>query len=467
MHSAGDSESWHRGPRSSSAPDDAPRSAWRPIVGLGWLALGVIGLLAAPAWGGDGDYGPGQTIIATLGLLFGAWVFWTHGGRHVTAAGVYSLASGIFCGYAGLWWLNHQGDRFEPALFQATAIAYFVHVAMFILFWTRSDSHYRREPLPRGSAASSTWAVNLGLALVIGSAVISQVRPTSIAATVAFAGVVLLAAGLAVKPGGNRLPVGRLLLVVLALGLYVAAFFNGFGRLTVVGLGVAVTIVFATRARGRAVKLAVIAGAPIAVSFLTTIREDLANSASTPDMASSVESPLETFARLLSGSAFASGDGSTFWATATAWVPRSVWPEKPLGFGAVLTRILEPEMAASGHSMAALDLGEWFYNWRWAGLGAMVLVTGWLVRWLDRRAAAVFFGNFEQRRDLLALAAVAIVVGGLADLAWVGSFTYVTRIGVRLAVLLVIFLAVAWRTRQADAGATRTAVPPVSVKSSE
>ena len=72
-----------------------------------------------------------------------------------------------------------------------------------------------------------------------------------------------------------------------------------------------------------------------------------------------------------------------------AQVPRAVWPSKPVGFGAALTAFLEPSETVHNLNLAALSSGEWYFDFGWPGLFLMVLVLGWLVRWLDLLFAIV------------------------------------------------------------------------------
>ena len=180
------------------------------------------------------------------------WVFWIHGGRHVTAAGVYSLASAVFVGYAGLWWTQNSIDNLpcSGTVFAATAAGFFTLVAMVVLFWRTSDQRYPECGLGRASAEISAWMTTIGVVITLACVVAQRAITSLILDNLAFVAVVLVAAGVATKPTG-RISTVRSAAVAVTIGLYVQSFFNGFGRLTVVALMVAVATMVATRFKGR------------------------------------------------------------------------------------------------------------------------------------------------------------------------------------------------------------------------
>ena len=165
------------------------------------------------------------------------------------------------------------------------------------------------------------------------------------------------------------------------------------------------------------------------------------------DEPSSIVSPLATLGRLLSTN-FAPSDGSSLWATVTVFVPRSIWSEKPIGFGSPAHAPPRTPDGWDGTLDGCAKPGEWFYDWRWVGLVLMVPVVGLLVRWLDSVAARAVAMPLTSRRTAMGAVAMAVAIAGLGDLAWVGSFTYVARTGLREAALLAIPVSFAWHVRR-------------------
>jgi hypothetical protein len=140
------------------------------------------------------------------------------------------------------------------------------------------------------------------------------------------------------------------------------------------------------------------------------------------------------------------GFGSTFWASSVAFVPRSLWENKPPGFGAVLVPYLSPLSVGTSHSDAALFQGEWLFDFGFLGLVAMVLVVGWYIAKLDIWLTELNSRPVSTRRRLLAVVSATILASGLGNLLWVGSFTYFVRaVGPLLAVG--VLFAVAGRKR--------------------
>ncbi len=99
-----------------------------------WGALGGIAVLLGFV---GPQYGPGASQFASslLSVAFGLTVFWRHGGRQITAAGLYSLSSAVFVGMAGLYWWSQLGDEVAPSLRLATIVGFFANLAMHRLFW--------------------------------------------------------------------------------------------------------------------------------------------------------------------------------------------------------------------------------------------------------------------------------------------------------------------------------------------
>lgn len=421
----------------------ARRAAVAPF--LLWCVPGVVALLLVTPLRGHHD---ALNAISATALIFGLWAFWQHGGRQVTAAGVYSLSSAAFVGYAGLWWAQNASDVVEATIFQATMVLYYTHIVAYYVFWRRTSSAERYPGVTVGSDRTSIWAVTTGAGVLAASIALSRVAPglaTGYTASAA-AGVMLLAIGLATRPKGASLGLWRTLLAGAALAAYTQTIFTGFGRLTVATLAIAIAIAVASRMKGRRVKLAVVAGVPVGAFLLTQIRQSAVESVGNgPD---SMQAPLETFGRLLRTD-FEHGDGSTLWATLTLFVPRAWWEGKPIGFGAELTEMLEPGLVGVGHSMASTIGGEWYYNFGWIGLLSLPVVVGLLVAWLDRGLANALGGTFTIRRDVVVLTAWIAGAAGLSNLVWASTFTYVNRTGFILIVLALIRL-VASKESQED-----------------
>lgn len=423
-----------------------------------WAALGGCAVLA-------GAFGAGVSQVA-LGLVttaFGLTVFWRHGGRQVTAAGLYSLATAVFVGLAAVYWADVLGSAVPPSLRLATAVGFFANVAMHGLFWRHTEMP--QQPPPTDAAASG-WAIGAGGG-VAGVALALHLAGFEVGATllieIIFGSMSLLMVGLLVHPG-RRIGVVRLALVGGVVALYALTVFTGYGRLLLVALGLVAVVPACLRVPGRVVKALVVVLIGPALAVLISAREQfgVATYGAALDGSGSITQPLADFGRLLAmhdEGTLALGYGSTLVVTVLFFVPRALWPDKPPGFGAELTRILEPSLVSIDQSLAAHLGGEWLYDFGYPGLVAMVLVMGWLIARLDGFAATTLARPTTDRRAVLLLAAVALLLAAIPDLVWAGTYTYWSRTASRLLVLAVLFV-VAGRVTAARRASRRAGGSP-------
>lgn len=403
-----------------------------------WTALGAVALLIES---GDARIltERSQLAMSLLALVFGVWVFWRHGGRQVSAAGLYSLASAVFVGLAGLYWWRLLGNDLPHGLYVATAVGFFANLLMYSLFWRRNEMP---QLAPESNRPAAQWGIAVG-GMTAAAALLLYTSGIRVGQTllteIAFAGMALLIVSLLTHPG-RRIGLGRIV-TSLAVGiLYFVTIFTGYGRLLLVSLGLVALIPACLRVPGRAVKILLIAALGPSVAVFSYLREQfgLATYGVSLDGTGSVTLPLAAFGRLIEAyqeGVLQLGYGSTLVVTAFFFVPRLIWAGKPDGFGAELTQILEPELVATNQSLAAHLAGEWLFNFGYLGIPAMVLVMGWTIGWVDRYAAGRMKQPLTNRRALVALTAAITLLAGIPDLQWAGTFTYWARTGSRLAVL--------------------------------
>ncbi|WP_426565258.1 hypothetical protein ACPPVT_02815 [Angustibacter sp. McL0619] len=386
-----------------------------------------------------------QFGISVLALLFGVWTFWTHGRRQVTAAGVYGIGSAVFVGFAGLYWWNDRGRLLPGTLFAATAVCYFTHVGMYFLFWHRQGRGFKDLPWHPAERDVSNGGVLLGAVVTLcGVAAASRGALISLSGPTAFAGIALMTVSLCRQTNLRALSPLRILLIGAAFALYARYVFTGYGRLNLAALGLMVAIVVARQVPGRTVKLVGLLGVGPALWVFIQLRESFGRSlygGSGLSGIGSVVSPLRFFARLIDLQAsLPLGNGDTFLAALVTPVPSALWADKPPGFGAVLAQIFNPQVLGVGGSLAALAHGEWFYDFRWWGVVAMVAVLGLAVGWTDRWLLAASSRPIVHRWQLLSLTGAVLASAGVVDLLWVGSQTYMARTGVRVLVLLLLLV---------------------------
>ncbi len=102
---------------------------------------------------------------------------------------------------------------------------------------------------------------------------------------------------------------------------------------------------------------------------------------------------------------------SNFWVAATAWIPRILWPNKPVtagSFGMVSRytglKFSESTSVGMGHIMELYT-----YYGRWSVLVGMFLL-GWVVRWFDVRAWKCL-----QRGDILGFGGFFLICAAMLD----------------------------------------------------
>ncbi|MFU8851389.1 hypothetical protein ACNAW0_10455 [Micromonospora sp. SL1-18] len=422
-----------------------------------WAALGV-GAVGLGATEDPGDTSRALILISLLALLLGVWVFWRDGGRAITAVGLYNLAFALFVGFSGLYQADDVAwTGLSRSLLTAVAFCYFTQVATWALFWRESVRLEARSPLPV-NVGPLRWAVGVGAALLIAATATAMARPDSLPPLVepaGFVGVLLMTAGL-VRGRLRRQWVVWGVLLVGAMMLYFDFLFNDYGRIKLASLALGIAVLLAGGRNGRWVKSGVLAFSAPALWFFAQLRVDPTNDESG---LGSVMSPLREFARVLELNdlgGFPKGWGHTFWASLVALIPRGMWPGKPVGFGTEIVAYVRPELVDTGHSSAVLFHGEWVFNFGLLGLVAMVPVVGYALRGLDRLLVSCCSQGISDRRQVLWQVAVVVATTGMVDLMWVGSFTYVARVGSRLLVILALILVFGQlgsrRTEQPDAG---------------
>ncbi|MGQ0468129.1 MAG: hypothetical protein ACT4QG_22775 [Sporichthyaceae bacterium] len=447
----------------------------------GHLALATTPALIAVGVSGPGvGYHRGMVLVGIAGVVFGVAVFWSHGGGQITAAGVYGLASAAFVGGAALSWAHRAGAALPGYLFYAALAAYSTNVAMYFLCWRRQGDPVDYPMVDRTDERAWRAAIVLGVVWLSVGVGLWATLPAAreVYNALGFCGVLAIALGVAARPGARVDELG-LVLLAAALIVYATTLFGGYGRLQLVALACACALVLCRRFDGRRVKAATLVGAAPLLAVLAHTRHEMVREAHGEAAASrgapdSWETPLEVFGRLLEGATpFGHGHGSSFFSTAVLPVPRALWEDKPVQFGAELVEIFNPSARAYEQSYAALAQGEWFYNFGLAGLVAMVAVVGLAIRWLDRRLAAGLqrpLVSSTALLQLMTLGLAATFVAGTADLVWNGSSTFVARGMFRglLFGVVVVVLAVGVRAGRVNAGRVNGVVaqPAASAPSS-
>lgn len=418
----------------------------RESFSVAWLSLGVVPLAALiTTLRGSST---ALVVVAVASLSGGLAIFVSHGGRRLTAAGIYSLTAGIMTG-AGCWYWSGEPPvaTTRISILIAGLSIYTATSLMYLLFWRRS-LHGLAAPLEARAPIPPQWAhgvVLLGLALfVIGAATkAGGASLGTLAQATAEVGVILFAAALLLSGDvrGFQSPLQTVAISVALVAFYLLIFSGG-GRLRLVTLVITVAVIGQYRLRTPVKMLAVAALIPTIVIFGAIGRSRVADQAADPNYQASAAglgslvNPLATYGQLIDKH-ISSGHGSTFVAEAVVLVPRSVWPGKPVQFGQVLVERLHPEaVGRTNLSVPAMNEGEWYYNFSWLGLALLVLSIGWLLRYVDRRIARVDLTDSPHPGPVFQLVLLATLIGSISDLAWGGLGTWEVRNAQRLVILV-------------------------------
>jgi len=190
------------------------------------------------------------------------------------------------------------------------------------------------------------------------------------------------------KGSGDRLPRALPVIILITLAVLVnpvssARYTFGTAFLAVLGaLGA-----YATVRRFRTVAVSSLVGIVFLFPLLDTFRRSL-------DSTVQLESPLDSmttgdfdaFAQIINTAEMVRAEGVA-WGTQLLgvlffWVPRSIWPTKPIDTGA---EIAEFKLYRFKNLSAPL-WSEFFVNFGWVGLIVGMILVGFLLRRLDRRA---------------------------------------------------------------------------------
>lgn len=422
----------------------------RQSLGLGVVAavnvaLAVLGMTRALQTG---------FVLGTLGVIcsfIGGAIFWVHGGRGITAAGVVGLSCVVFVGISAIQW--SMQDSFELSAIVIVACVSTWLALVWVLFW-----HDSVDPLERGARPVMVLNAHLAKAMILVGVVMTVLFGVASRFDYAFSGTVpfqlslgamtLLITAVLLSHGSDWHPVLQLSFVLLLVVIASVTLFTGYGRLNLVTLGL-VGVVLVSRLNAllwlKPVLLAGVGPALLVLAYMRRLYFERTYGVTT-NGAESVFTPLRDAAELYHrlGAGVTDNDhGRSFLVALIFWVPRVLWENKPQGFGAVLVEALGRDgYAPANQSYAALFIGEWFFAGGWLAVALSVAAVGVVVRlldgWLDRLVSRP---RASDPQWLLLLTVALIMVAELANYVWVGSFGYSNRAVLRAApVVLVLIL---------------------------
>ena len=452
-----------------AAPSE-PRPVWRPVgptrgrrpTTTGFLphiiamAAGLL-VVAVP------DPRLGLETLAVVSALYALFVVGTRGRAFLTPSGVYFLASGVFVGLASHY-LAEVGSINEVSVLRDWAVVAFTTTTATAVVLTAFSIRWdlvwpSRAELRAGEQRAVPRTPETFWLMAVVMVALSQLPPLralniTLATALGLAGVVMLVLVASARRVKMRWH-GDVVLVAMAVVIpvvWIQLEFEGGGRLTLAGMGVATLLAWNLVRPRRIQKVAVVLAIPVFLIFsgLNRVDKDGGREVSSQSVLSSGEGlasmygPLDTWTELVTldqatldrtrAGPIGPRYGQTFINTLFLPIPRSVWEDKPLGFGAELTRILRPTLLrerriAPEHSMAALINGEFYVNFGMFGLVLLPMALGWFLAVLDRAHLRLSLSGLRTPDDWWRATILVCLVTSLGDLFWVGSFTFIARGG--------------------------------------
>lgn len=424
----------------------------------GWLSLCILGALV----GGLAGEKTGNLIIGLAGLCHSTWALWRTAGPVVNAACTYYYASAVFVFFPATYLYFDDPIIHGPAdLLLVAAVALIAQVVLAETLWKHNSFEKARRKAGPSYATGPYAVLGTGIASLAILLSYSGMVPLEFTSPAAYSGIVVLSLAVAFSRGPATLG-------VIAIGVFLFAFerwvFSGFGRLVLASLAVSIAIAFSLRWEDRRVKASLLLFTPLALWYLARSRVELVSEltgSGDTDTTGGLGSVLGPFVRAGELLHLSLSGGleraliSPFFSALTALIPRSWWPNKPVGLGAELGVFFRPEYADMGHSELALHLGEWVWSVGVVGLFLCFVPLAFVVRWLD---AAVAGGR---ARHFFTLAITVVLTASLLDYVWGGSFNFVARVGLRVA-LLILLLGIALLLRTSRNGGAPLDLPTSS-----
>lgn len=451
-------------PGARTAPPVERRPRW-PVV-----AAALVYVAVALACGSGQMTMPDLVPAGAAALLVAIWGFYRQGRAVLNGSSLFCYAIGLFIAfpaiYVGLTNWPAASDIAPRWLLLALSIGVVGMCVTMVLGGEPGPRTISRHSAPERVLMPPVAALVLGGTLLVLALLLVPVDATlGTRIPQALGGLSLFVVALGLADARTRVHVVVLAGALVSVGaVYYLFLFSAFGRLVLGSLACGVLAILSIRRRNYLIKSALLLGTAPGLVFLAQQRADYVvatwNYRAPSDLGiASVIGPFVSFAKILIASStevISPTWGSTLWASSVFWVPRQFWPNKPDGFGAEMVAITQPgNIHLPGFSDAATVFGEAVWNLGLLLLPVALVVIGLSIGWLDRLVARAAGGAEGSAVRVLAL---AVLLGGILNLAWGGTFTFVTRATGMLVLLGLAWLALRLMTRSAAAVPTDPAV---------
>lgn len=399
-------------------------------------------------------------VLSALSLM----TFLRHGGAAVTVTGMLSFGVAVFGGFAAVY-LGF--DLYPPA--RATEPVHTVTAAWMLLgvqaALTIASAEARPRPAPRAVAeppvrghaifAGAMLALSIACVIARESAQSFDLWAAGFGALAFLVLVDLAVTRVSLRP---RLVAGGF--AVAAGVFYATVVFEGQGRLNLASLAAAALALAALSWNRRIIKVLWAVATPLALIAFSLQRlqyfvDQFGAYRESHEGIGSVIVPLMSTGRIID--ALGSGTiqptwGYELWAALTIWIPRPLWPDKPIGFGKDIIGITQPEAAGNPESSSAAVLpGEFLWDWGLWGwpICAVLLIAAVIL--IDRSFGTRTRTNqvgIDVRREWLPRVAYAVLAGSSLNYVWSGAYTWLSRALIPLAVIALVMVVSWWLARR-------------------
>lgn len=432
----------------------------------------LFALLQPSSNGGARQLGAAGLVLCALSLF----TFFHNGGKVIVSSSVLSYSILMFAGfpviYSSLGLYGPRNEHPQESLLVAVSLAFFLQVLVYLaapkpFLLEDTGAATDREPVPPAVISSmAKWSLSLSLIMFVAFGVARTAGLGVPTAGFGWLAVVFCSAVAFDLTTRKARPLGVLLLLAMVAAVY-GADIGGFGRLHLAAVGLSIGVAASLALRTWWIKIAIGVLTPPALIYLVNQRlEYLQNQpgreVNSSEGIGSVVGPFHSAARIVEALQEHQIDlalGSTVLIAVLVWIPRSIWPEKPAGFGREIVEITQPHLVSTlGHSDAGTVIGEAVWNFGFWGAPLFLLGVALIARFLDRQMIKQINGP-RNMKELVQVLLFSVLAGGWLNVVWGGAFTYTSRLMFPIVLLLVIMVIVP--------GKKKPILSPVTVPTTE
>lgn len=422
----------------------------------------LVALLQPSSNGGARQLGSAGLVLCILCLF----TFFHNGGKVIVSSSVLSYSILMFAGfpviYSSLGLYGSRSEYPQESLLVTVSLAFFLQLLVYLaapkpLAASESVAAGGGERVPAAVVSSMMrWSLFLSLVMFIAFWITRAAGFDVITAGFGWLSVAFCAAVAFDLTTKKPRPLGVVLFLAMLAAVY-GADIGGFGRLHLAAVGLSMGVIASLALRTWWIKIAIGALTPPILIYLVNQRLEYLQGQPGREVHSSegigsVVGPFHSAARIveaLQENQIELALGSTVVIAALVWIPRSIWPEKPAGFGREIVEVTQPHLVSTlGHSDAGTVIGEAVWNFGLWAAPLFLLGVALIARFLDRQMIAQMDGP-QNMRELVFVLLLAVLAGGWLNAVWGGAFTYTSRLMFPVVLLIVLVVIVPGKAKPA------------------